>query len=175
MVVFLGGVHGVGKSTLAGLCTERNVEHLSASALIKKAATEARFDEKKRVKDVEGNQSILIGALEVELAKGGRFLLDGHFTLFNSSGDVETIPLATFKAIAPCGLGVITDTPLAIVSRLRERDQVGHDLASISRMQDREIQQAEVIAQALGLELTVFHPGDVQRFGDWLDNSFAMK
>jgi adenylate kinase len=81
LVIFLGGVHGVGKSTLAALCKESGVEHLRASDLIKQASSEARFDERKRVKDVDGNQGILVRSLNARIDGGGKFLLDGHFTL----------------------------------------------------------------------------------------------
>lgn len=130
LVIFLGGVHGVGKSTLAALCKESGVEHLRASDLIKQASSEARFDERKRVKDVDGNQGILVRSLNARIAGGGKFLLDGHFTLFNTAGEIEEIPLATFQAIQPVGLGVVVDTPEVVIARLQARDKVGHDLAA---------------------------------------------
>ncbi|HXT01485.1 MAG TPA: ATP-binding protein [Elusimicrobiota bacterium] len=170
-IFFLGGVHGVGKSTLAALCKESEVEHLRASDLIKQASSEARFDERKRVKDVDGNQGILVRSLNARIAGGGKFLLDGHFTLFNSVGEIEKIPLATFQAIQPLGLGVVVDAPEAIIARLQTRDKVGHDLVALKRMQEDEIRHAESVAQALGLELVTLRPGDVDQFRKWLQES----
>lgn len=173
-VVFLGGVHGVGKSTLAALCKESGVEHLRASDLIKQASSEARFDERKRVKDVDGNQGILMRSLNARISSGGKFLLDGHFTLFNAAGEIEKIPLATFQAILlPLGVAVVVDAPEAIIARLQTRDKVGHDLLALKQMQEQEILHAETIAQALALELMTFHPGDVDRFRKWLQESLS--
>jgi adenylate kinase len=171
LVIFLGGVHGVGKSTLAALCKESGVEHLRASDLIKQASSEARFDERKRVKDVDGNQGILVRSLNARIAGGGKFLLDGHFTLFNTAGEIEEIPLATFQAIQPVGLGVVVDTPEAVIAQLQARDKVGHDLAALKQMQEQELQHAELISQALAVELMIFHPGDADRFRQWLQDA----
>jgi adenylate kinase len=89
----------------------------------------------------------------------------------NSAGEIEKIPLATFQAIQPVGLGVVVDTPEAIIARLQTRDKVGHDLAALKQMQEQELQHAESISQALALELIIFHPGDVDHFGKWLQNA----
>lgn len=170
-VVFLGGVHGVGKSTLAKLCQEFGIEHLRASDLIKSAAHDARFDEKKRVKDIDGNQSILVTALRARTGSGGSYLLDGHFTLFSAQGTVEKIPVETFAAINPASLALLVDKPEDIVSRINSRDKTGHDSTQLSAMQEQEIQHARAVATSLGISLTVINSGDETAFRNWLSST----
>jgi adenylate kinase len=167
-VIFLGGVHGVGKSTLASLCREVGVEHLSASGLIRATSLAPRFDEEKRVKDLVGNQEILINALNARTASGGVFLLDGHYTLRNAKAEVEKIPLATFQAISPCGLGIVVDSPGAIVTRLQSRGGMNLDVAGCEKMQQEEVSHANSVAKALGVDLRTFEPGDETLFRKWL-------
>jgi adenylate kinase len=154
------------------LCKDQNVEHLRASDLIKQGVTEARFYEKKRVKDVDGNQSLLIRSLKARISGGGKYLLDGHFTLFGADGNVEKIPLLTFQAIQPRAVGVVADEPAVIVARLQNRDKVGHDVAALTRMQDEELKHAAAVARELGIEFVTFGPADTELFVKWLRSAF---
>lgn len=169
--VFLGGVHGVGKSTLAQLCQAYNVTHLRASELIKAAVRDVRFDEKKRVRDVGGNQSILLNAFDARTASGGKFLLDGHFTLFSTEGKIERIPIETFSALKPSGLAVLTDRPDAIASRINSRDGTGQDAAKLADMQEQEIEHARTVGEALGVYVSIIASADEAAFRGWLSSS----
>jgi adenylate kinase len=171
-VVFLGGIHGVGKSTLADQCKELRVEHLRASDLIRKASSDARFDAAKRVKDVEGNQGILVRAFEQATADGGRFLLDGHFTLFNAVGSIERVPLQTFEALAPQAVGVVIDDAEEISSRLSKRDGRCPDTKVLAQMLDEELSHATIVSKSLDIQLAVIHSGDSVAFAEWIKKSF---
>lgn len=170
-VVFLGGVHGVGKSTLAKLCQGFGIEHLRAGDLIKSAANDARFDDRKYVKDIGGNQSILITALQARTKDGGTYLLDGHFTLFSNQGKVEKIPMDTFAAIKPASMALVVDNPEAIASRINSRDKAGHDAKQLSAMQEQEIEHARAVSTALGIPLTLINSGDEAAFSNWLSSA----
>lgn len=169
-IVFLGGVHGVGKSTLAKLCQDYGVVHLRASDLIKAAASDVRFDENKRVKDIDGNQSLLVSALHSRTIGGGNFLLDGHFTLFSTDGKVEKIPVETFFAINPSGLAVLIDKPEAITSRINSRDKTGHDTERLAAMQEQEVEHARAVGQALQISVSFIASSDEQAFRKWISS-----
>lgn len=173
-VVFLGGIHGVGKSTLADQCKDLSIVHLRASDLIRKASSEARFDATKRVKDVEGNQGILIRAFEQATAGGGRFLLDGHFTLFNAAGGIERVPLRTFEALAPCAIGVVIGDIEEVASRLEQRDGRRPDTGVLASMLEEELHHAESVSTSLGVGLTSICSGDSVAFAEWIKDSFRI-
>lgn len=170
-IVFLGGVHGVGKSTLAKLCQDYGITHLRASDLIKTATSDIRFDGKKRVKDIGGNQSLLVSALQSRTAAGGNFLLDGHFTLFSADGKIEKIPVETYSAINPSGLAVLIDKPEAIASRINSRDKTGHDAEKLAAMQEQEVEHAHAVGQALKISVSIIASGDEQEFRKWISSS----
>ena len=61
-ILFVGGIHGVGKSTLCdSICERMNVAHHSASELISKFV-KVSHSANKRVTDVGKNQDVLIAA-----------------------------------------------------------------------------------------------------------------
>ena len=160
-IIFVGGIHGVGKSHLCQrLCEEFQYEHLVASELIKgndfKTGSEVK---QKRVKSIGPNQNILIYKLQTILEPDNHYLLDGHFTLFDSKFNVQLIPIDTFQAINPSTLVVLKDEPLAIKKRLKMRDDIDYDVNSLDSMQNAEIKHAARVAQKLGIK---FHEISVE-------------
>jgi adenylate kinase len=63
-IIFIGGVHGVGKTFLCNTVREElDIDHYSASDLIKKVKN-VKFPTNKHIKGIGGNQNALIIALE---------------------------------------------------------------------------------------------------------------
>lgn len=148
-IIFLGGIHGVGKGTLCSkIKKEVEIEHLTASELLK--WIEVNTDPKnKLVADIPSMQDRLIAGLHQKVEPGRKFLLDGHFCLFDNVGNVEHVPFTTFSKINPVLISVLTEEPEIIVQRLSERDGRSYELKLIRQMQKEEITYGKWVANQL--------------------------
>jgi adenylate kinase len=164
-IVFVGGVHGVGKSTTCeSVARTHRYAHISASDLIRRERADAVTANGKLVTDVEGNQDLLIRGFRRFCDSGGHsryILVDGHFALRDGGGDIQRLPLSVFRALAPNHLVCFEDDPLAIALRLQQRDlnEVGPD--QVSSLQDQELSHASDVALDLQVPLTVLRAFDV--------------
>ena len=157
-ILFVGGIHGVGKSTLCdSICERMNVAHHSASELISKFG-KVSHSANKRVTDVGKNQDVLIAATNEYLVEGRSYLLDGHFCLLNQNGEVVEIPLPTFKALSPVAIMVLFDDPNKIFARLKERDKEMYDIDSLCSFQLRELDYSESVASKLNVPYLKANP-----------------
>jgi adenylate kinase len=122
-IIFIGGVHGVGKTTFCKpIALEVGFEHVTASLLIKERKASAINDKSKAVQSVDDNQKILIAAIDERRSKGKNLLIDGHFTLLTPAGKIALVDVLVFEKIAPTSIAVLTDAPEAIWSRIKQRD-----------------------------------------------------
>jgi adenylate kinase len=148
-LVFVGGVHGVGKSTICkSLCDQLDLSYLSASELIRWADLN-EDPTNKSVKDIPDTQTRLINAMNLRRQPDYKYLLDGHFCLFNSKSEITKISLETFEAIQPSVLCVITGRPDEIAKSQAVRGGQVYDLDVITDMQNCEIEHAERVAKHL--------------------------
>lgn len=168
-LVFVGGIHGVGKTTVCRTsCVELGLNYLSAGELIKQnkiRRAQQDLDDGKRVANIDGNQDALTIELDSVIAAGQSYLLDGHFTLFDSRGQVDRIPLETFQKIHPKAVIVLTDAPEEISRRLFERDKTRYPTTLLARMQHEELRHASLVAETLGIrihEITMEDSGRVK-------------
>jgi adenylate kinase len=159
-IVFVGGVHGVGKSYLCHRIVESfKVEHITASQLI---GQYVKHRPDKSVADVKNNQYILSEELRKLKSSQEIIILDGHFCLFNTSLGIEDIPLETFKSISPFAIFVLTDVVESIVERLVERDSNHYNKALIEELQSREIDRAKFISSKLNIPLKILEKSKSQ-------------
>src|SRR5262249_1164106 len=99
-VIFVGGIHGVGKTTYCEkLSSDLNLKHYSASDLIKEVKRTNSVH--KNVKNIPQNQDILLDAIDKCFYENKWYILDGHFCLLNEQGSISPIPFATFQSIGP--------------------------------------------------------------------------
>lgn len=175
-IIFLAGVHGVGKSTMcASALNSLPIELLSSSELLK--WTEISSAENKKVSDINATQNRLIEGLRNAIEYDKRYVLDGHFCLLNGDGEVKRIPFETFRAINPAGIVVLTDNPGQIVRRLKNRDRALYSSAKISSFQTEEIAYAKEVSDILSvplLELKVCGNSDIL-FRSFVQDIFALK
>lgn len=83
-IIFIAGVHGVGKTTICNkIKKEVNLNTYSSSDLIKRYNSSI-LSEEKQVNDVNDNQDILLKAISKFVDNNEVILLDGHFTLIYS-------------------------------------------------------------------------------------------
>jgi adenylate kinase len=154
-IAFIGGIHGVGKSTVCRqICDRLDLTHLSASELLKWGDINEDA-ENKQVKDIQDTQDRLIVGLRNTIQTGKRYLLDGHYCLLNTNGEIKNIPVDTFQMINPFSLNIILDDVSEIKKRLEERDNKYYDYDLLMRMQDNELQYAKYLSEKLDVPLNV--------------------
>lgn len=164
-VIFVAGVHGVGKTTLcAGVASRMELTHRSASQLIREKKESAIARNSKTVADIPGNQELLIEAVRRISQSGQTLLLDGHFALLNSAGKAQPLPTKVFADLGIDGIVLVHDRPSSIVAKLRQRDGDligGNDIASLQAM---EISRAKSVAVEWGLPLYQVNASDEPGF-----------
>lgn len=154
-IIFIGGIHGVGKSSICReICNKFNIQHLSASELIK--WNELNEDPKnKKVIDIPDTQTRLIIGLQIAVKENKYYLLDGHYCLLNTESEIIRVPLETFKQINPKKLILILDNVSEIKKRLETRDNRLYDIGLLTSLQNEELAYAKELSQALRVDLLI--------------------
>jgi len=172
--IFVGGIHGVGKSTICSdISTELNILHLTASDLIRQYKKESSIQDKdrgKHVGNISKNQDILVSALNNSVVKDDIFILDGHFTILDAQGVVRQVPSSVFSEINPKALFIITEKPEVIQLRLMKRDETVYDLREIGQMQDAELAHAAGVAKETGLKMYELASSQSTQLRDYIKN-----
>jgi adenylate kinase len=151
--VFIGGVHGVGKSYFCkSIVCRFDAAHVTASELI---GRHVKHQIDKTVPDIEKNQLILAEELARYQTSCRTILLDGHFCLLNAASSIQDVPLKTFEAISPCAIILLIDSPETIAARLSNRDSGVHSIKLISELQSREVARANLISQSLNVPISI--------------------
>jgi adenylate kinase len=152
-IVFVGGIHGVGKSTICKkICSDLGINYLSASEVLKWKQIKPDHQDKK-VSDIPYTQDRLIMGL-ADIVKSDEFyLLDGHFCLLDQNGAVYNVPEETFQAINPLSLNVILGDAEEIKMRLEERDYLPYSISLLQEMQDNEVKYSKSLSDFLNRPL----------------------
>ena len=162
-LLFIGGIHGAGKGTICRkICEQTKLIHLTASNVLK--WDEISNVDNKKVKDIPLTQARLIEGLRKYENDKNDYLLDGHFCLFNSHGDVEKIPIETFKEISPKLVIVVTAEAKIIQDRLRNRDDTVYSSETLEHMQSAEVTYATEIASLLKVPFIEIKDCDLTEF-----------
>lgn len=157
-VIFLAGVHGVGKGYLGmPVAKALGISHFTASQLIREEKGQATWGTDKKVADIDDNQLALIRAVAQKRITDGDILLDGHFVLRNSKGTLTPLEQSVFAELKLSGVILLTEDTNIIVGRLALRDGTTTNLDEISELADAESAHAHAVCQALGLPLLVLH------------------
>lgn len=174
-IAFIGGIHGVGKSTICRqICAALKLEHLTASDLLK--WKEINEDSKnKKVSDVSATQDRLTIGLTNTIQKDKSYLLDGHYCLLNLDNDVLNVPLNTFKFINPVSLNLVLGDIDEIKSRLETRDRKPYSFDLLKTMQDSELTYAKELSKTLGVTLNTGSQKDFTEILTSLHKSFRTK
>jgi adenylate kinase len=157
-IIFIGGVHGIGKTTLCrSICKKFDVIHHSASELIKRHS-HIEFASNARVENIDRNQGVLINAINEYLETNKMYLMDGHFCLLNQDGVVTKIPISTFTAISPIAVILLHDDPSNIHSRLKDRDKEIYDMDLLVSFQQQELDYSRSVAARLNIPYLKANP-----------------
>lgn len=159
-LIFIAGIHGVGKSTLCqNISSKYNLEHYSASHLIKKINSKD-YSNYKLVETIDSNQDDLIIAIESFLDKGKKYFLDGHFCLLNSEKDITKIPQETFKNMNLKAIIVLTDDSKNILERLNKRDSSNYTFDEIDRFNNAELLYSKEVSEKLNIPYMEYKLGN---------------
>jgi len=154
-IAFIGGIHGVGKSTICRqICDEVKLEYLSASELIKWKDINEDVQNKK-VNNIPATQDRLIIGLTNSIQKNKFYILDGHYCLLNGENEIVNISLDTFKLINPFSLNIVLGDIIEIKNRLEKRDNRPYDQELLNRMQESELNYARYLSKTLGVTLNI--------------------
>ena len=152
-IIFIGGIHGVGKGTLCErLESELGVVHLSASEVLKWKELNVDSSDK-RVADIDSTQDRLLKNLKGIISQGQTYLLDGHFCLLNKESKIEKVPEDVFMGINPKKIIVVSENPEVVSKRLSQRDGRTYEISLLKEMQNIEIEHAQYISNLLGVEM----------------------
>jgi adenylate kinase len=161
-VVFVAGVHGVGKTTTCRYVSDvLGITSYTASQIIRNGKISGVTDIEKTVADLDDNQRVLIDGVRHVLNMERRFLLDGHFTLKTNRG-IEAIPLRVFELLSICGIVIFTDDPLKIATRIGERDKTECPVEFVEVHQNAEVSHARFVAESLKIPLKILNAFDTR-------------
>ena len=156
-IIFIGGIHGVGKTTLCKKVTdELHIKHHSASQLIKMLKNEDSDNRDKAVKNINSNQDLLVSAIDQYLDKSAPAILDGHFCLLNTKHEIKRIPKETFSAISPIAIITLHDDVTNIANKITHRDGINYNVDLLSSFQDEEICYSADVANYLEIPHLLF-------------------
>lgn len=150
--LFIGGVHGVGKTAFAKWLAEKlNCDVYSSSELI--------ADWQKGVsRALEDSQDDLISALKGTswFRRGG--ILDGHFVLRDSDGSFFCVPETVFSQMELSSILLLTADPAEIAKRLISRDflqveDLERFVDAVGALQAAECERAKQVARAVGVPM----------------------
>jgi adenylate kinase len=154
-IAFIGGIHGVGKSTVCKqICSELSYKYLVASEVLKWREINSDINNKK-VSDIGNTQDRLIQGLTGIIDASSLYLLDGHFCLLDINNAIVNVPLNTFININPISLNIIIGEVVNIKERLEKRDKRHYDFALLNEMKKRELEYAKEISTQIGITLNI--------------------
>lgn len=154
-MIFVSGIHGVGKTYFCNTVREKlGIKSYTASQLIE-AKKNKSFLTDKRVSDVDINQIFLLEAIDELRQSEKEFILDGHFCLLNTEGEISRIPKHTYSLLKPSSIILLTEKPEVIAERRYLRDGMQQELSEIKAFQDAEKNYAIEIAAYLGISIEI--------------------
>jgi adenylate kinase len=157
-VMFLAGVHGVGKGFLGTpVANSMGIAHLTASQLIREERGQATWGIDKKTSDLDDNQLALIRAVGERRLTHPNILLDGHFVLRDALGVLTPLAISVFKELHLTGVILLTEAESVIASRLALRDKGTPDVQAISELAAAELMHAEAVCTELGLPFQQIH------------------
>ena len=165
--LFLSGIYGVGKSTLAeSLSIATNIPFYSAGDLISERNGEI-YGANKVVSDKNMNQTVLAEQVSNLLLEKNRIILAGHFCIVNQFGQVDKLPEEVFEKIQIEKIILLEASANVIISHLVGRDGKDYPTTLIESMLAEERHCAQVTASRLSCPLIIhkmtYTPSDLDQ------------
>jgi adenylate kinase len=154
VIVFVGGIHGVGKTYLGAPAAKHlGIRHATASQLIREERGLQTWGADKRVAGIDKNQAALISAIARMGAGRQRLLLDGHFVLRSPDGSLTEVDVQVFRDLQVSAVLLLETDIEVVLGRLRERGDHSWSESELQLLTEREEGQARLVATELGLPL----------------------
>ncbi|PEA54519.1 hypothetical protein CON64_12495 [Bacillus pseudomycoides] len=154
--IFLSGIHGVGKSTLAAkLKNVIDIKSFSVSDLIRKAGKRINTSTK-NTNGIAQNQELWKNELNKQDNDGSILLLDGHFCLLDLEKNITALPFATFKGTHMTKIIFMQDKPQVIRERLLKRDNNEYSIELLAEFQNSEMRQAIKYSEENNIKLFIY-------------------
>ncbi|WP_345828675.1 ATP-binding protein [Erwinia sp. HDF1-3R] len=169
MLIFIAGVHGVGKGYLCEKYTSKNnVIHKSASQLIREHGS-ITLPTDKLVTDADRNQLILASALNALAKEQKTILLDGHFCLALKGGGIKKLDLNVINSLNVDAVVLIENTSDIIKKRIFERDgkYPSYDLENLKEL---EQENAFYICDELNIQIKKLTAPTLKEFTSVINN-----
>lgn len=170
-MIFVGGIHGVGKSYFCERVKKQlNIGFYEASELIEKRKA-IKFDSSKRIINIESNQQLLLDEVARLNESSDKYILCGHFCLLDKEGRIQKLPKEIFIKLKPISIILLTEDPYIILSRRKRRDNYVQSIDDIRHFQREEINYAQEIAIENNIPILVANSGfDINRISIFLIN-----
>jgi adenylate kinase len=140
--IFLSGIHGVGKSTLASkLKNLIDIESFSVSDLIRRTGKNLDTSTK-NTGGISQNQELWKNELHKLDIHGSILLLDGHFCLLDADKNLTPLPFSTFEDTNMTKIIFMKNNSSVIRERLLKRDKKDYSIELLENLQECELNQA---------------------------------
>ncbi|MFJ7939187.1 ATP-binding protein [Peribacillus sp. NPDC096622] len=167
--IFLSGIHGVGKTTLANrLKNIINIKSMSVSDLIRKAGKKLD-NTKKNIDGISKNQDLWKKELNNIDIGDSKLLLDGHFCLLDIDENITRLPFSTFYDTNMTKIVLMKNNPYIIRDRLLSRDKKEYSIDLIDKFQQCEVQQAINYSTEKKVNLFIFDQDEsISKLADFI-------
>lgn len=156
-VIFIAGVHGVGKSTIVkNISKELDIDSYTASDIINGNKYSLSNNKKVDKSEIKNNQDLLVDGLK-KYRNNRKILLDGHFVLFSENDEIVKIPFENYLRLNLSSIIVLINTSENICKNLRQRDKKNYSIKVIEKMQNYEIEYAKEVSNQLKINISIFH------------------
>jgi len=150
MIVFVAGIHGVGKTYLGAPTAQRlGIRHATASQLIREERGLQTWGADKRTTGIDANQAALALATARLRADGQKLLLDGHFVLRETDGSFTEIDTQVFRSLGINAVVLLGADVRVVFNRLRERGDDSWSEEGLQSLANREEAHAHRVARVL--------------------------
>lgn len=153
-MLFVGGVHAVGKTfLLKPACEGLGLRHATASQLIREQRGLATWTPSRMANDIDENQRALVDAARRLTGACEGVVLDGHFVLRRETNAHEKINAIIFADLMIRGAILLECSSAIVLERLRQRGDDTWTIAEIERFAETEALHGKAVCSALGIPL----------------------
>lgn len=166
MIVFIGGIHGVGKTYLGAPAAQRlGLRHATASQLIREERGLQSWGADKRVEGIDENQAALIAATRRVRSEGEKLLLDGHFVLRGTNGEINEIETTVFQDLQIGAVLLLHADVDVVFERLQARGDTSWTESELRLLAEKEEAHARRVVGELGISFTYLSNPNSTEFG----------
>lgn len=169
MIIFVAGIHGVGKTFLGAPAAQQlGIRHATASQLIREERGLQSWGADKRVSGLDENQAALISATKRLRYSGQKLLLDGHFVLRGINGEFNEIDPQVFRGLQIGAVLLLEADIDVVIERLGARGDTSWTSSELRTLAECEEMHARRVSSALGIAFRNLHAPSKSQFGEMI-------